>query len=53
MTLTDAGKILYRKAKHISELTESMHKEIADYNNGMAGTLRIGITPMVDTTLIN
>lgn len=53
MTLTDAGEILYRKAKHISTLTDSIHKEIADYNNGLAGTLRIGITPMVDSTLIN
>lgn len=53
MTLTDAGKILYRKAKHISELTGSIHKEITDYNNGLTGTLRIGITPMVDSTLIN
>lgn len=53
MSLTDTGRILYRKAKHISELTESVHKEIADYNSGMVGTLRIGITPMVDSTLIN
>ncbi|GLC31246.1 LysR family transcriptional regulator [Clostridium omnivorum] len=53
MTLTDAGEILYRKAKHISALTQSIHKEITDYNNGLAGTLRIGITPMVDSTLIN
>lgn len=53
MTLTDAGKILYRKAKHITELTESVHKEIADYNNGLAGTLKIGLTPIFDSTLLN
>lgn len=53
MTLTDAGEILYRKAKNISELTEAIHKEIWDYNNGLTGTLKVGITPMVDSTLIN
>lgn len=53
MTLTDAGKILFNKAKHILELAESVHKEIDDYNNGLAGTLRLGITPMVDSTLLN
>lgn len=53
MTLTDAGKILYRKAKHIFELTESAQKEITDYKNGLIGTLRIGITPIIDSTLLN
>jgi LysR family transcriptional regulator, salicylic acid-responsive activator of bsdBCD len=53
MTLTDAGKILYAKAKHILELAESVHKEIDDYNNGLLGTLRIGITAIVDSTLLN
>lgn len=53
MTLTDAGKILYRKAKHILELTESVHKEIADYNNGLTGILRVGIISTADSTLLN
>lgn len=53
ITLTDAGKIMYRKTKHILELTESMHKEITDYTNGLTGTLRIGITPICDGTLLN
>lgn len=53
MTMTEAGKILYRKAKHILELTESAHKEIDDYNNGITGTVSIGMIPLVDSTLLN
>lgn len=53
MTLTDAGKILYRKAKHILEITESIHKEIDDYNNGLTGTLRVGIISTAECTLLN
>lgn len=53
ITLTNAGKIMYRKAKHILELTESMHKEITDYTNGLIGTLKIGIISIGDGTLLN
>ncbi|MDF2881397.1 MAG: LysR family transcriptional regulator [Clostridiaceae bacterium] len=53
MTVTESGKILYRKAKHILELTESANKEIYDYNNGITGTVPIGMIPLVDCTLLN
>lgn len=53
MTLTDSGKIFYRKAKHILEIAKSLHKEIDDYNNGLTGTLRVGIISTAESTLLN
>ncbi|MDD3225874.1 MAG: LysR family transcriptional regulator [Clostridium sp.] len=53
MTLTNAGKILYRKAKHILDIDEAVHKEIYDYNNGLTGTLKLGITSTAENTLLN
>ena len=42
MTLTDAGEILYRRARQIITLTDSTRREIADFKNGLRGTLSIG-----------
>ncbi len=40
--LTDAGKILYQRAKHIIEITNSTTKEIEEFRKGIQGTLRLG-----------
>lgn len=40
--LTDAGKILYKRAKHILEITTSTEKEIEEFRKGIQGTLRLG-----------
>jgi len=45
LELTDAGQILYKKAKHLCELESSAYKEVADCVSGAAGTLRLGLTP--------
>ena len=42
VTLTDAGEILYRRARQIIALTDSTRREIADFKNGLRGTLSIG-----------
>lgn len=42
VTLTDAGEILYRRARQIITLTDSTRREIADFKNGLRGTLTIG-----------
>ena len=42
VTLTDAGEILYRWARQIITLTDSTRREIADFKNGLRGTLSIG-----------
>ena len=42
VTLTDAGEILYRRARQIITLTDSTRREIADFKNGLRGTLSIG-----------
>ena len=42
VTLTDAGEILYRRARQIVTLTDSTRREIADFKNGLRGTLSIG-----------
>lgn len=42
--LTDAGSILYERAKHIVSLDNSLRSEIKDYEQGIRGTLRLGLT---------
>jgi len=44
MTLTDAGKILYDKAKSILNLEDAAKKEIEACVSGAQGTLRLGMT---------
>ncbi|MEE3362533.1 MAG: LysR family transcriptional regulator [Anaerovoracaceae bacterium] len=45
MELTEAGKILYRKAKGIISLADSARKEIDSWTDGKSGKLSIAITP--------
>lgn len=40
--LTDAGGILYKRAKHIVEVTNSTAKEIGEFGKGIQGTLKLG-----------
>lgn len=40
--LTDAGKILYKRAKQILEMTDSAAKEIEEFGKGVQGTLKLG-----------
>lgn len=45
LELTDAGKIFYEKAKYISTLEESTQMELTNFAKGLAGTIRISISP--------
>ena len=40
--LTDAGRILYRRAVSIVELTDTTLKELTDFRSGISGVLRLG-----------
>lgn len=56
--VTDAGKILYKRAKQILDLTDTTIKEIDDFQSGLKGTLSIGTvsssgTALLTTRLIN
>ncbi|WP_296826596.1 LysR family transcriptional regulator [uncultured Megasphaera sp.] len=42
VTLTDAGEILYRRARQLITLADSTRREIGDFKNGLRGTLAIG-----------
>lgn len=42
VTLTDAGRLLYKRAQSILSLTHSAVREVEDYVLGAAGTLRLG-----------
>ena len=44
MVPTDAGKILYDKAKNIVSLEDAARKEIHAQSEGATGTLRVGMT---------
>ena len=51
--LTDAGKILYKRAKHIVEITNSTTKEIEEFRKGIQGTLRLGTISSSGTVLLS
>ena len=53
IALTDAGRILYEKAKDILRLQDDVINEIAAYLQGDRGTLSIGITSDQSDILIN
>ncbi len=45
LELTDAGKIFYEKAKYICTLDDSTQMELINFAKGLAGTIRISISP--------
>jgi DNA-binding transcriptional LysR family regulator len=42
ITLTEGGKLLYKRAKNIIELTETTKRELEDFENGEQGTFSLG-----------
>ncbi|MDS0526451.1 LysR family transcriptional regulator [Clostridium sp. SHJSY1] len=42
ITLTEGGKLLYKRAKNIIELTETTKKELEDFENGEKGIFSLG-----------
>lgn len=42
MELTEAGKLLYERARQILNLSDSARREISDFKQGLKGTLHIG-----------
>lgn len=50
--LTDAGCILYNKAKYICSIENSALKEIVDCHAGFSGTLRISLSPSMSISFI-
>ena len=53
VNLTDAGKILYKRAKHILEITKATAKEIEEFGKGVQGTLRLGTISSSGTALLS
>lgn len=51
--ITDAGRILYKRAKHILELTDSTVTEIEEFAKGIQGTLRLGTISSSGTALLS
>ena len=47
LELTDAGMILYQKAKRMCEIEQSAQNEIASGFSGQKGMLRVGLSPAV------
>ncbi len=47
LELTDAGMILYQKAKRICEIEQAAQSEIVSGFSGQQGMLRVGVTPSV------
>ena len=47
LELTDAGMILYQKAKRICEIEQEAQSEIISGFSGQQGMLRVGVTPSV------
>lgn len=51
--LTDAGQILYIRAKQLLALADSTEREMADFKSGRRGTLRIGTVSSSGSVLFN
>ena len=47
LELTDAGMILYQKAKRMCEIEQAAKNEIASGFSGQKGMLRLGVTPSI------
>lgn len=53
VTLTPAGEIFYQKAQIICHTEASAYKEINDYVNGVAGTLKLSLPPSNPESLMD
>ncbi len=53
VNLTDSGTILYKRAKHILEITKATITEIEEFGKGIQGTLRLGTISSSGTALLN
>lgn len=53
ISLTEAGKLLKKKAEQIIELTDSTVNEIYDFNKGLFGTIKIGTVSSSGTSILN
>lgn len=51
--LTEAGRILYRHAINLLEMSDCATKEMNDFTAGTQGTLRIGVTSSVGNLLLD
>ncbi len=51
--LTDAGRLFYDRARSILLLEKSMTKEIADFESGNAGVLKIATVPSAAMTMLD
>lgn len=52
ITLTDAGRILYEKARYICSLEDLAYSEVTDCADGGAGILRISLSPSTSVSFI-
>lgn len=53
VNLTDSGTILYKRAKHILEITKATVTEIEEFGKGVQGTLRLGTISSSGTALLS
>lgn len=51
--LTDAGSILYNKAKYLCSMEDDIAKELAAVSAGFSGTLRVSLSPSNSIHFIN
>lgn len=52
LKVTEAGRILYEKAKYLCELEDTASREIRDLEGGFSGTLRIGLSPSASEQVV-
>ncbi|WP_297420697.1 LysR family transcriptional regulator [Clostridium sp.] len=53
VSLTDAGKLLYKRAKHIIDITNSAAREVEKFGKGIQGTLKLGTISSSGTALLS
>lgn len=53
ITLTEAGKVLYKRAKNIIEIMEATEREIEDLENGLQGNFSLGTVSSSGAVLLS
>ncbi len=51
--ITEAGNMLYRRAKTLIEMAELTKKELRDYNSGKHGIMRLGVVSSVENMVLD
>ena len=53
LSLTEAGEVFYKDAKHIIQYSENTIKRVTEIDKGVSDTIRIGSSPYYACSIFN